>query len=84
MEGHVAFEETGVILSIIEPISSQGLEVFVISTYNGDLFLFKEEQFAEVIKLLKVMPDITLTAYGINGIINAQINYILTIIYLKC
>lgn len=61
LEGPIAFEETGVILSIIAPISSHGLEVFVTSTYNGDLFLFKEEQFATVIELLKVIPTITIT-----------------------
>lgn len=47
LEGPFPFSMTGVLLSFIEPLSSQGIPIFAISTYDTDYVLIQEE-FAEV------------------------------------
>jgi hypothetical protein len=39
LQGPFAFDETGVVLSVIEPLSKNGVGVFVVSTYDGDHIL---------------------------------------------
>lgn len=39
--GPFAFGETGIVLSVIQPLSEAGLGVFVVSTYDGDHLLLK-------------------------------------------
>lgn len=41
--GPYSFSETGVVLSIVRPLSENGIGVFVVSTFSGDCLLIKEE-----------------------------------------
>ena len=47
LEGPFPFSQTGVLLSFIEPLSSKGIPIFAISTYDTDYVLIQEE-FAEM------------------------------------
>ena len=39
--GPFAFDQTGIVLSVIRPLSEAGIGIFVISTYDGDVVLVK-------------------------------------------
>lgn len=39
--GPFAFEETGIVLSVIKPLSESGIGIFVVSTFDGDHLLVK-------------------------------------------
>jgi len=39
--GPFAFDETGIVSSVIGPLSDQGLGIFVVSTFDGDHLLLK-------------------------------------------
>jgi hypothetical protein len=41
LQGPFAFGETGIVLSVIRPLSEDGLGVFVVSTFDGDHLLVK-------------------------------------------
>ncbi|MDH6269870.1 hypothetical protein M2360_005302 [Rhizobium sp. SG_E_25_P2] len=41
LQGPFAFDETGVVLSVVAPLSNAGLGVFVVSTFDGDHLLVK-------------------------------------------
>jgi len=43
LQGPFSFSMTGILLSIIEPLSSQGIPIFAISTYDTDYVLIQEE-----------------------------------------
>ena len=43
LEGPFPFSQTGVLLSFIEPLSSKGIPVFAVSTYDTDYVLIQEE-----------------------------------------
>jgi hypothetical protein len=43
LEGPFPFSLTGVLLSFIEPLSSSGIPIFAISTYDTDYVLVQEE-----------------------------------------
>ena len=43
LEGPFAFELTGVLLSFIEPLSSNGIPIFAVSTFDTDYVLIQEE-----------------------------------------
>jgi hypothetical protein len=43
LEGPFPFSETGVLLSFIEPLSSNGIPIFAVSTYDTDYVLIQEE-----------------------------------------
>jgi uncharacterized protein len=43
LEGPFPFSETGVLLSFIEPLSTSGIPIFAISTYDTDYVLIQEE-----------------------------------------
>jgi hypothetical protein len=43
LEGPFPFSQTGVLLSFIEPLSDNGVPIFVISTYDTDYVLVQEE-----------------------------------------
>jgi hypothetical protein len=43
LEGPFPFNLTGVLLSFIEPLSSKGIPIFAISTYDTDYVLIQEE-----------------------------------------
>ena len=42
LEGPFPFSMTGVLLSFIEPLSSRGIPIFAISTYDTDYVLIQE------------------------------------------
>ena len=41
--GPIAFDATGIVLSIIAPLSKQGIGVFVVCTYDGEHVLVAEK-----------------------------------------
>lgn len=41
--GPFAFDETGIVLSVIAPLSSNGIGIFVVSTFDGDHVMVKRE-----------------------------------------
>ena len=43
LEGPFPFSQTGVLLSFIEPLSSKGIPIFALSTYDTDYVLIQEE-----------------------------------------
>jgi hypothetical protein len=43
LDGPFPFSQTGILLSFIEPLSSQGIPIFAISTYDTDYVLIQEE-----------------------------------------
>lgn len=43
LEGPFAFSQTGVLLSFIEPLSTNDIPIFTISTYDTDYVLLQEE-----------------------------------------
>lgn len=51
-EGPFAFGETGIVLSVIRPLSENGLGIFVVSTFDGDHLLVKAADQAAAAQLL--------------------------------
>jgi hypothetical protein len=43
LDGPFPFSQTGVLLSFIEPLSSNGIPIFTIATYDTDYVLIQEE-----------------------------------------
>jgi hypothetical protein len=41
LQGPFAFDETGIVLSVIAPLSNAGLGIFLVSTFDGDHLLVK-------------------------------------------
>ena len=54
--GPFAFDETGIVASVISPLSENGLGIFVVSTFDGDHLLLKSES--------RVRAEETLIAAG--------------------
>lgn len=50
--GPFAFGETGIVLSVIRPLSENGLGIFVVSTYDGDHLLLKTTDMPRATELL--------------------------------
>lgn len=50
--GPFAFGATGIVLSVVRPLSEGGLGVFVVSTFDGDHLLVKTSDFPEAAVLL--------------------------------
>jgi len=53
LEGTFPFNLTGVLLSFIEPLSSRGIPIFAVSTYDTDFVLIQEEFSAVAFKALQ-------------------------------
>jgi hypothetical protein len=53
LEGPFPFSQTGVLLSFIQPLSSNGIPIFAISTYDTDYVLVKEEFAATALAALR-------------------------------
>ena len=51
--GPFEFDDAGVLLSVIRPLSESGMGVFAISTYNGDTLLLKKTDVGTAVTLLK-------------------------------
>jgi hypothetical protein len=50
--GPFAFGETGIVLSVVRPLSENGIGIFVASTFDGDHLLVKSEDVAAALRLL--------------------------------
>lgn len=53
LEGPFPFSQTGVLLSFIQPLSSNGIPIFAISTYDTDYVLIQEEFAQAAVELLQ-------------------------------
>ena len=53
LQGPFPFSQTGVLLSFIEPLSSKGIPIFAISTYDTDYVLIQEEWAGAALNALK-------------------------------
>ena len=53
IKGPLDFSLTGVLSSLVGPLSDAGIAVFVISTYNTDYLLLKEDSFARATDILR-------------------------------
>lgn len=51
-QGPFAFDDTGIVLSVIEPISAKGIGIFVVSTFDGDHMLVKSTDLEKARDLL--------------------------------
>ena len=51
-QGPFAFDQAGILLAVIEPLSRNGLGVFVVSTFDTDHLLLKEADTARAEHLL--------------------------------
>lgn len=52
IEGPLKFSLAGVISSLAVPLAEKGISIFVISTYETDYFLLKEDLASDAIKIL--------------------------------
>ena len=50
--GPFAFDETGIVLSVVRPLTEAGFGVFVVSTFDGDFLLLKADVFAQGLAVL--------------------------------
>ncbi len=50
--GPFAFDETGIVLSVIAPLSTNGIGIFVVSTFDGDHMLVKSSDLEKARGLL--------------------------------
>jgi len=57
LEGPFPFSQTGVLLSFIEPLSSKGIPIFAISTYDTDYVLIQEEWAGAALNALQQAGD---------------------------
>jgi hypothetical protein len=53
LEGPFPFSLTGILLSFIEPLSSNGIPIFAISTFDTDYVLIQEEFAAHALTVLQ-------------------------------
>ena len=53
LEGPFPFSQTGVLLSFIEPLSSKGIPIFAISTFDTDYVLIQEEFAGMALEMLQ-------------------------------
>lgn len=51
--GPFAFDETGIVLSVVRPLSEADLGVFVVSTFDGDFLLLKADRLPEGLAVLR-------------------------------
>lgn len=51
--GPFVFDETGIVLSVIRPLSENGLGIFLISTFDGDMLLVKQADLPRARSLLE-------------------------------
>jgi hypothetical protein len=57
--GPFPFDAAGVILTVIRPLSENGIGIFVVATFNGDVLLLKSED-VEIAKTLLLAAGHTL------------------------
>ena len=54
IKGPLDFSMTGVLASLVSPLSDAGIAVFAISTYNTDYLLVKTDRFERAMEILKL------------------------------
>jgi hypothetical protein len=54
VQGPLDFSETGIIVSLTKPLAESGVSVFVISTFNTDYLMVKDNDLAQAIDALTV------------------------------
>ena len=59
--GPFAFGATGIVLSVVRPLSLGGLGVFVVSTYDGDHLLLKTQDLPAAVQLLEAAGHVLMT-----------------------
>jgi uncharacterized protein len=52
LEGVFAFTETGILESVLRPLAAQGVGIFVLSTFETDYVLVKEEHLRDAVAAL--------------------------------
>jgi hypothetical protein len=52
-QGPFAFNETGILLSVIRPLSEAGIGIFAVSTFDTDYLLIKQADVVQALPLLK-------------------------------
>ncbi|MFF2320717.1 ACT domain-containing protein [Agrobacterium sp. NPDC058088] len=52
LQGPFAFDETGIVLSVIGPLSTNEIGIFVVSTFDGDHLLVKSKDLEKTFELL--------------------------------
>ena len=58
ISGEYAFDEAGIVLSTIKPLSENGVGVYVLSTFNSDLLLLKSCDVDRSVQYLKTAGHI--------------------------
>jgi hypothetical protein len=53
VEGPIPFETTGVAAALVGPLADAHISVFLVSTYDTDYLLVKEETFARALDVLR-------------------------------
>jgi uncharacterized protein len=56
--GPFAFGVTGIVLSVVRPLSEGGMGIFVVSTFDGDHILIKQTDLPNALATLKVAGHI--------------------------
>lgn len=51
LQGPFAFDEAGVVLEVIKPVSENGIGIFVVSTYDGDHILIQQQDVLSALAL---------------------------------
>lgn len=54
IKGPLDFSMTGVLASLVSPLSDAGIAVFAISTYNTDYLLIKADRFDQALEILSL------------------------------
>lgn len=54
IKGPLDFSMTGVLASLVSPLSDAGIAVFAISTYNTDYLLIKADRFDRTLEILSL------------------------------
>jgi hypothetical protein len=52
VEGPLDFSEIGIVASLGGPLAAAGISIFVISTYETDYLLVKDDKLAEATRIL--------------------------------
>ena len=58
--GPFAFDETGIVSSVIGPLSDAGIGIFVVSTFDGDHMLLKQADIARADAILAASGHVLL------------------------
>ena len=59
IKGNLDFSLVGILNSITTPLKTNGISVFVISTFNTDYFFIKENNFKKAVEILNKEKNIT-------------------------